>query len=375
MGAEPSRPGDYLEPDLPRGEFEVRLSVYTFDFSGISLFNNLGSGITGAYHSGLVVLGNEYSFGAHDDHAETGIYVCKPEMNPDYQFYDRVVMGRLRGSQQQILSIIRNHMEMEEWHGKRYDLLENNCNHFASDLCWALLRRRPPDWINNTADRMARNHRTTHTLQQAIRLAVASYRGRFGGGVAPQGGEVVGENAFKTTFEYTCTNALEYNADKFQLPKEHVDIEAVSTGDSPSQIEVVDLNRLPENRKDIVALRKENEQNVHNAIILAAKSAAHAVAYAARKAGVARAKIPESRHEAWDRAWAEASAPLLKQWREEAVVGKLLVDFSDAAATDAPAVIQQRVRDRQIQAALAAAERAALGNSDDELEVDEFAAS
>ena len=22
------------------------------------------------------------SFGAHDDHAETGIYVCKPEMNP-----------------------------------------------------------------------------------------------------------------------------------------------------------------------------------------------------------------------------------------------------------------------------------------------------
>lgn len=57
-------------------------------------------------------------------------------------------MGRLRGSQQQILSIIRKHMEMEEWlgeprgvilfndskigrsdslklrHGKRYDLLE-----------------------------------------------------------------------------------------------------------------------------------------------------------------------------------------------------------------------------------------------------------
>ncbi len=63
----------------------------------------------------------------------------------------------------------------------------------------------------------------------------------------------------------------------------------------------------------------------------------------------------------------------------------------EAAAADAPAVIQQRVRDRQIQvgidlklsifqwllplqAALAAAERAALG-SDDELEADEFAAS
>lgn len=34
---------------------------------------------------------------------------------------------------------------------------------------------------------------------------------------------------------------------------------------------------------------------------------------------------------------------------EEAVNGQLLVDFSDAAAADAPAVVQQRGRDRQIE--------------------------
>lgn len=363
MGAEPSRPGDYTEPVLPKGELEVRLSVYTFDFSGISLFNSIGSGITGAYHSGLVVLGNEYSFGAHDSFGETGIYVCKPEMNPDYQFYDRVVMGRLRGSEDQVLNIIRDHMEMDEWHGKQYSLLENNCNHFASDLCWALLRRRPPDWINNTAEKMARNTRTTHILNQAFRLAVASYRGRYGG--ASPKGEVVGESAFKTTFEYTCNNALEQNLEKFQLPKDYADLEAKAAADDTQIGEVVDLNHLPEDRQDIVALRREHEQTVHNAIILSAKSAAHAVAYAARKANVAREKIPKLRHDRWEEAWAEASAPLLMQWREEAVQGKLLVDFSEAAAPDAPAVLQQRERDRQIEAALEIAARAALGDEQD----------
>ena len=71
-------------------------------------------------------------------------------MSKDYQFYDRVVfptcefsavqtathqclassasftwqvMGRLRGSQQQILSIIRNHMDMEEWLGEPREVI------------------------------------------------------------------------------------------------------------------------------------------------------------------------------------------------------------------------------------------------------------
>lgn len=76
-------------------------------------------------------------------------------MSKDYQFYDRVVsptcefstvqaathaacfirftlidifqvMGRLRGSQQQILSIIRNHMEMEEWLGEPRGVIRND---------------------------------------------------------------------------------------------------------------------------------------------------------------------------------------------------------------------------------------------------------
>ncbi|CAJ1383748.1 unnamed protein product [Effrenium voratum] len=181
MGAEASRAGDYREPDLPKGELEVRLSVYSFDLTGVSLLNSLGSNVAGAYHSGLVVLGKEWSFGGHDAEGESGVYSCKPEMNPDYQFYDRVVMGRIRGSVDQVHAIIRKISSSEDWTGPNYNLFEKNCNHFVSDLCWALLRRRPPDWINRTAESLARRHREENIMQQAARLALASYRSRFKG--------------------------------------------------------------------------------------------------------------------------------------------------------------------------------------------------
>eukprot|EP00439_Symbiodinium_sp_Y106_P016328 s1410_g2.t1 len=156
MGAQTAKPGDYAEPDLPHGVHEVRLSVYTFDITGVSLLNSLGSLGTGAYHSGLVVLDNEWSYGGHSEPGSSGAYNCEPEHNPEYQFFDRVVMGRVRASPQQIQSVIRRLATDSEWQGPMYDLFQHNCNHFVSDLCWALLRRRPPDWINQTAERFGR---------------------------------------------------------------------------------------------------------------------------------------------------------------------------------------------------------------------------
>lgn len=90
-------------------------------------------------------------------------------------------------------SVLNKLAKSEHWSGCRYNLLENNCNHFCSDACWALLRRcrwrselasrrRPPDWINKTAEKMARQHRTSHVKEQSLRLALASYKARFGGG-------------------------------------------------------------------------------------------------------------------------------------------------------------------------------------------------
>jgi deubiquitinase DESI2 len=38
------------------------------------------------------------------------------------------------------------------YQGVRYHLLQTNCNHFSSDLCYALCGKRPPGWINRLAD-------------------------------------------------------------------------------------------------------------------------------------------------------------------------------------------------------------------------------
>ena len=48
-------------------------------------------------------------------------------------------------------------------------------NHFASDLSWLLLGKRPPDWVNATADGMARNGSKSDAKQSAQSEALATY--------------------------------------------------------------------------------------------------------------------------------------------------------------------------------------------------------
>ncbi|CAE8598460.1 unnamed protein product, partial [Polarella glacialis] len=119
------------------------------------------------------------AYGGHDDEGKSGVYRCEPEMNSDYQFYSRSVLGQLRGTREQLLSRIRDIGSSPKWAGPQYDLIEHNCNHFASDLCWNLLGRRPPTWVNETAESLARSRRRTRVEQEALRLSLASYGSRF----------------------------------------------------------------------------------------------------------------------------------------------------------------------------------------------------
>ncbi|CAK9098884.1 unnamed protein product [Durusdinium trenchii] len=349
MGEAASRPGDYHEPQLPKHVFEVRLSIYTFDLTGVSLLNSLSSNVTGAYHSGLVVAGEEWSFGGHDETGQSGVYNCTPEMNPEYQFYDRIVMGRVRGSLQQVQDVIFQLGRADEWTGPRYQLFENNCNHFCSDLCWALLRRRPPDWINRTAEKCARQNRLKHSKEQVIRLALASYKARLGVAQTEPDSDAAGAIAFKDTYESTFDAAMVHHEKLFKLPEEYADLEATASGEVSQPLdELVDLKRPPE-QQDIVALRRDREKEALQVVHQCAKAAAHAVASASRRASTERAKLSEDKKELWDQAWAHASVPLLIQWREEAVHGNLLVDFSEAAAPQSSVGLAQRKREMQVE--------------------------
>lgn len=354
MGNEGSQPGTYEEPVLPEGVLEVRLSVYKIKITGSSFVDTLGSGILALYHSGIVVAGREWAFGGHDAEGSSGVYVTRPEQNPDFMFYQRVIMGQVQATMQQANMKLKEIARSGKWSGTSYDLTAHNCNHFTSDVCWLLLKKRPPAWINQTADQLERSKRRREAEEVALADALAEYRAIFAekknledltSGSQPtllRGGQAVdavdagngpsldipGEKAFQKTFWTT-----------FDLAWDNAWQNAQET-----------LERCPE-EDDPEALRQDLERDALDCAILTAKEAAEVVAAAARIAAVARAAQPPAGIDAWDEVWRRESAPLVKAWREAAVDGRL--NSSDAEATRMDQV--QVVLDSAASAAAAAA--------------------
>lgn len=58
-------------------------------------------------------------------------------------------IGETSYSAKAVHQIVSN-MGQHYW-GSRYHLLQMNCNHFSSDLCYELCGQRPPGWINRLA--------------------------------------------------------------------------------------------------------------------------------------------------------------------------------------------------------------------------------
>lgn len=313
---------------------EMRVSVYKLGMTGVGIIDQIGSSLVGAYHSSVVLfgqeflVGQEYAFAGHDDEGETGIYRSTPERDPNYTFYQRVLMGQIKCTPAEAMHTINQ--LAGRWPGTDYDIVDRNCNHFASDLCWSLAKRRPPAWINETANGLAASRRRNAAEAAATEKALVAYRAAHAvtstsllkeneEGLAP------GERAFKSTF--TATFGLAWKRGR----------------ESAKGI----LENCPED-VDPLVLQRQVERTVGDAALKAGSAAAEFVARAARAA--ARARKPwdvaggESGLAAWDHAWQRESGPLLKAWREAAL-------FDELAACD------DQVREKQVQTAIAAADR------------------
>lgn len=374
MGAEASKPGDYTEPPLPEGVLEIRISVYKIELTGVALLDEIGAGITGAYHSGLVVGGKEYSFGGHGDEGKSGVFSNEPEMNKCYIFFRRLVMGGVRADRDAVRAVIKKMALESDWFGTSYDLLERNCNHFTSELCWRLIGRRPPRWINRTADNLTRKRIGEEIETEAVSAALIGYRQRFGPpGVtselqaidqhpreAFQVPNLPGANAFHDTFR--ATFRLVWTQHLERIPKLHDELE------EPQDVDTIwDLGAHPEDDPHEVRIRAM--EAAQSAATLAATLAATAVAAASREAFFARRQQPTAGLEAWDAAWIRESRPLLKAWREAAIAGQLVL--SDDGHEGAPSaehgdqleaaagLLRPAMREEQVRKALAAAAKAA----------------
>jgi hypothetical protein len=103
----------------------------------------------GVFHSGVEVYGVEYAFGGHDYDC-SGIFATAPRDPPGaVVFRETVYLGDTDLTQNEVLQLVQR--MGSEFKGNRYHLLQRNCNHFASELCRALVGKPLPFWVNRLA--------------------------------------------------------------------------------------------------------------------------------------------------------------------------------------------------------------------------------
>lgn len=100
----------------------------------------------GMHHSGVEVMGSEYTFASG-----AGIFSHQPKVVPGGAiFREQLELGIYEGSVKDLNFIIS---ELRETYGPDdYNLIRKNCNHFANSFTWRLLQRTIPGYVNRLAD-------------------------------------------------------------------------------------------------------------------------------------------------------------------------------------------------------------------------------
>ena len=117
------------------------LNVYDLSPANDCLYS-IGMGI---HHSGVEILGKEYSFASGG-----GVFDSTPKEAPGARFRESIELGSFEGGSAELSSAISD--LREEFGPDRYNLIKRNCNHFANALVWRLLRRTIPGHVNRLAN-------------------------------------------------------------------------------------------------------------------------------------------------------------------------------------------------------------------------------
>jgi hypothetical protein len=124
----------------------VYLNVYDLQSGPVqdALFH-LGCAL---HHSGVEVLGSEYSFAS-----SVGIFSSVPREVPGgVAFREQIELGVFDGTSADLRAVL-GFLESEGGFGpSSYHLLRRNCNHFASALCLKLLQRQIPGYVNRLSE-------------------------------------------------------------------------------------------------------------------------------------------------------------------------------------------------------------------------------
>lgn len=127
-----------------RTRFQTKVLLHIYDLSPANDYLwQIGCGL---HHSGIEVMGIEYSFASG-----AGIYESNtPTIVVGAKYRERVELGSFDGGSErlkQVLDELKDHFGPED-----YNIIRRNCNHFANALAWKLLQRKVPPYVNRASD-------------------------------------------------------------------------------------------------------------------------------------------------------------------------------------------------------------------------------
>jgi len=132
---------------LPAGT--VWLNIYDLCDEGLGSWqktNGMLRGFgTGAFHVGVEVYGQEWTFGY-----DFGVCrAVRPRYDEDHQYRESYCLGTTRLSPQQVQGVIARLRSV--WRAQDYDMLRQNCCHFAEALSAELGAQQVPGWVTSLA--------------------------------------------------------------------------------------------------------------------------------------------------------------------------------------------------------------------------------
>jgi len=130
----------------PRNGPNIYLNVYD---SGKDARQMPGFGV---YHSGLEVMGTEYTF-AGGDFDGSGVQEQTPKSSPpgsQWVYKETVDLGKTDLTESEVRSVLS--AIRADFPAKRYDVMGSNCNHFTETLSLRLhVGSKYPSWVNRAA--------------------------------------------------------------------------------------------------------------------------------------------------------------------------------------------------------------------------------
>lgn len=136
---------------------------------------------TGAFHAGVEVYGQEWSFGSAEDEDEgTGVFSCAPKGCEGHAYRESLPMGHTPLSEEEVRELLGR--LSKEWQANDYDMLRRNCCHFSDMLCEELQVGGIPRWVRNLSGFARRLDDSRQSFHQAVASATMRGKSRRGAG-------------------------------------------------------------------------------------------------------------------------------------------------------------------------------------------------